>query len=62
MDVDDEDREESIKNLITFFCIILNHSGLVFDGELIENDFEYMLNTMVDVDIKDNTNLSIPKA
>ena len=35
-----------------FFC----HFGLVFDGELIANIFKYlrdMLDTMVDVDIKD---------
>ena len=38
------------------FFHVIHHFGLVFDGELTANDFKYlkdMLDTMVDIDIKD---------
>ena len=38
------------------FFHVIHHFSLVFDGELIANDFKYhrdILDTMVDVDIKD---------
>ena len=42
---------------IIVICHVTHHFGLVFfDGELIENDFKHlrdMLETMVDVNIKD---------
>ena len=56
MDVDNEDYEESIKMLINNFFVVKHHFGIVFDGELIANDFKYLrdkLDIMVDVDIKD---------
>ena len=43
-----------------FFCHVIHHFELVFDKELIENDFKYlkdMLDTMVDVDFKDKEEL-----
>ena len=39
-----------------YFFVIIHNFGLVFDGKLIAKDFKYlmdMLNTIVDVDIKD---------
>ena len=41
-------------------CYFIHHIGLVFDGELIVNVFKYikdMLDSMVDVDIKDKEEL-----
>ena len=38
------------------FCHVIHHFDLVFDRELITNDFKYlrdMVDTMVDVEIKD---------